>query len=69
MVLEKGLRLFGKKGDKAVWSEIQQLPDHEVMRSRSPASHRHVEHSYALQYLVFLKKQDGRIVGRGYADE
>lgn len=67
--INKGLKIFGEKGDDAVLRELRQLHDRRVMRPKSGPNLTAAERFSALMYLMFLKqKRDGTIKGRGCAD-
>ena len=67
--MNKGLKLFKRKGDEAVHAEMKQLHDRTVMRPMAPDSLTITDRSEALRYLMFLKeKRDGTVKGRGCAD-
>jgi hypothetical protein len=67
--IKKGLKLFGKDGEAAVISEMQQLHDMECIEPKSSQMLTREEKLAALRYLMFLKqKRCGRIKGHGCAD-
>lgn len=67
--VNKGLKIFGARGDDAVRREMQQLHDRSVMRPKSGSELSPADKHAALRYLMFLKeKRDGNIKGRGCAD-
>lgn len=67
--VNKGLKLFGQKGDDAVKAEMVQLHLREVMTPKSGPALTEKNKRDALSYLMFLKeKRDGSIKGRGCAD-
>lgn len=67
--VNKGLRLFGEKGDDAVKAEMLQLHRREVMMPKSGPLLTDQHRRDYLSYLMFLKqKTDGTRKGRGCAD-
>lgn len=67
--MRRGLKMFGKDGDKAVKTEMLQLHNREVMEPKSGTSLSNKDRSSALSYLMFLKKKkNGTVKGRGCAD-
>jgi hypothetical protein len=67
--VKKGLRLFGEAGKEAVYSEMLQLHEMDVVEPKKANMLTREEKSKALNYLMFLKqKRCGRIKGRGCAD-
>jgi hypothetical protein len=67
--VKKGLRLFGDAGKEAVFSEMQQLHEMEVIEPKIANMLTRQEKQASLHYLMFLKqKRCGRIKGRGCAD-
>jgi hypothetical protein len=68
MSMNKGLKLFGEAGIKAVRSEIAQLHDRKVMKPVHSRELTPKERREALAYLMFLKqKRCGKVKGRGCA--
>jgi hypothetical protein len=66
MSMNKGLKLFGKAGIKAVCSEMAQLHDRKVMKPVHSRELTPEKQQEALAYLMFLKqKQCGKVKGRG----
>jgi hypothetical protein len=69
MSMNKGLKLFGKAGIKAVCSKIAQLHDRKVMKPVHSRELTPEERREALAYLMILKrKRCGKVKGRGCAD-
>ena len=67
--VNKGLRIFGKNGTKALLKELKQLDDLEVIEPHHPRQLTAGELRKALPYLMFLKrKRCGKIKARGCAD-
>jgi len=67
--INKGLKIFGEAGAKAVVEEMKQLHDRAVIQPRLANMLTREEKQKSLQYLMFLKqKRCGRIKGRGCAD-
>jgi hypothetical protein len=67
--VKKGLQLYGEAGKEAVFSEMQQLHEMEVIEPKMAHMLTRQEKQAALHYLMFLKKKRcGRIKGRGCAD-
>jgi hypothetical protein len=67
--IKKGLKIFGKDGETAVISEMQQLHDMECIEPKSARMLTREEKAASLRYLMFLKqKHCVRIKGRGCAD-
>ena len=69
MTAQKGLKLFGEKGKKAIMIELKQLLYRKVMEGRNARTLTKEQKRAALRYLMFLKeKRCGKIKGRGCAD-
>jgi hypothetical protein len=67
--VKQGLRIYGEAGKEAVYPEMQQLHEMEVVEPKKGSMLTREEKSKALNYLMFLKKKRcGRIKGRGCAD-
>lgn len=67
--MQKGLKVFGNKGTRAVQKEMQQIHDRKVLMPVNVDKMSREEKAQALRYLMFLKeKSDGTIKGRGCAD-
>ena len=69
MSMKKGLKTFGKDGEVAVKSKMQQLHDRNMML---PVKHKELTYDQkkeALGYLMFLmQKRCRKSNGRGYAN-
>jgi hypothetical protein len=67
--VRKGLKLFGKDGENAIISEMQQFHDMDCIEPKQAQMLTREEKQAALNCLMFLKKERcGRIKGRGCAD-
>jgi hypothetical protein len=67
--VRKGLKIFGKDGENAIISEMQQLHDMDCIEPKQAQMLTREEKQAALNYRMFLKKKRcGRIKGRGYVD-
>jgi hypothetical protein len=67
--MQRGLKLFGEAGVKAVADELKQLHDRVVMKPKLTKELTPEQRQEALAYLMFLKrKRSGKIKGRGCAD-
>jgi hypothetical protein len=67
--IKKGLKLYGKDGETAVISEMQQLHNMECMEPKATQMLSCEEKIVSLRYLMFLKqKRCRRIKGRECAD-
>lgn len=67
--LKAGLKKFGKAGEAAVLSELEQLHKTKSISPKDPSNMTEVERKKALRYLMFLKqKRCGKVKGRGCAD-
>jgi hypothetical protein len=63
--VKKGLRLFGEAGKEAVFSEIQQLHQIEVIEPKMANMLTHEEKRASLHYLMFLKQKHCRRIKGG----
>lgn len=69
MTANKGVRIFGEAGEKAIEKELQQLLTLSVMHGVHAHQLTPDQRRAALRYLMFLKeKRCGTIKGRGCAD-
>ena len=69
MTAQKGIKLFGERGEKAIMVELEQLLYRKVMEGRHANTLTWAQKKAALKYLMFLKeKRCGKIKGRGCAD-
>jgi len=69
MTANKGVRVFGEAGEKAIEKELQQLLTLSVMHGVQAHQLTPDQRRAALRYLMFLKeKRCGTIKGRGCAD-
>jgi len=69
MTANKGVQVFGKKGEDAIEKELHQLLTRSVMHGVRANQLTHAQRRAALRYLMFLKeKRCGTIKGRGCAD-
>ena len=67
--VEKGLKIFKKKGEDAVTGELKQLHDRNVVKPEMWKDLTLLQRKKALEYLMFLKeKRCGKIKARGCAD-
>jgi Reverse transcriptase (RNA-dependent DNA polymerase)/Zinc knuckle len=67
--VNKGLKVFGENGVKAVLAELKQLHDRKVVVPVYETELNEEDKKNALEYLMFLKqKRCGKIKGRGCAD-
>jgi len=63
--IKKGLKVFGKRGEEAVATELRQLHVRDELDPRTPSKLSTQEHASALAYLMFLKeKRTGKVKGR-----
>ena len=68
MTAQKGIKLFGERGEKAIMVKLEQLLYRKVMEGRHANTLTWAQKKAALKYLMFLKeKQCGKIKGRGCA--
>jgi hypothetical protein len=69
MSMQRGIKLFGDAGVKAVADELKQLHDRVVMEPKHTKELTPQQRQDALAYFMFLKrKRCGKIKGRGCAD-
>ena len=67
--VKQGLKVFGKAGELAVSTELEQLHSRMVIEPKHPHELSSKDRADALRYLMFLKqKHTGQIKGRGCAD-
>ena len=55
--LKRGIQIFGKDGEKAVETEIEQLDYMDVPDPKQPSELTEQDQRRALGYLMFLKKK------------
>jgi len=67
--VKQGLKIFGKAGELAVSTELEQVHSRKVIEPKHPHELTNQERANSLRYLMFLKeKHTGQIKGRGCAD-
>lgn len=69
MFVDKGLKVFGDKGQDAVKKELQQFHDQQVRKALKPDQIDNQKHKMALEYNMYLNQKHCRkIKARGHAD-
>ena len=67
--VKEGIRQFGKRGNKALTKELNQLHEQQALMPKKKEGMSYEERKKALRYLMFIKeKRDGTIKARGCAD-
>jgi hypothetical protein len=63
--MKKGIEMFGKAGIDVVLAELKQLHDRKVLEPRKATAMTREDKKAALQYLMFLKKQEAMWANKG----
>ena len=66
--LKKGIKLLGERGVDAIITEMKQFHDRGVVRPLLPKEITYEIRKKVLGYMMFLKKRNVQIKGRGCAD-